>query len=134
MGVIVSVNTQIPFTLPVISFISGTTQEFLFDNFFETADSGIPFDLTDCSASFSVVSFVNRTGTPIVAPKEMTIVPVPQGLTPNTLRVKLDASETVDWPTGKYVYEVAIRDYAGNYERMQGILYVYRNNNPSFIG
>jgi len=120
-----------PYTLPEISFIGGSTQEFVFDNFFD--ENGEPFDLTDCTANFAIVCYANRSGAPIVS-EPMKVLPVNEGETPNTLYVALSPGKTINCSPGKYVYQVTIRDISGECEQMQGIIYIYKNINPDFIG
>lgn len=123
-----------PYELPTISFIGGATKKLLFHALFFTNKK--PFDLTECTASFSVEDHLDRDGDPILS-KSMTIGKgdVEEGVVvDNLLSVTLEASETADWE-GKYIYQVSIKDADGGVDiPSQGILYVYKNIHEGFIG
>lgn len=117
-----------PYVLPTIDFVGGETQHLAFHVYFHTKDK--PFSLTGCTCNFSVVSYRNKTGTPLIT-KAMT--PAFGGSVYNVLTVELQASETVDL-YGKYIYQICIRDIDGDVEiPKQGILYVTNNINKPFI-
>ena len=91
-----------------------------------------PFDLTGCTADFSVVSTNNRMGTPILT-KTMTAKWNDAGTAGNVLSVTLDPLDTVEL-YGKYIYEIQIRDADGDIEiPKQGVLYIANNINKRFI-
>ncbi len=53
-----------PYTLPTIDFVGGETQDLAFHVYFYKDKK--PFSLTGCSCNFSIVSFTNKMGTPIL--------------------------------------------------------------------
>lgn len=117
-----------PYTLPELSIIGGSTQQLLFDVYY--GENDMPFNLAECTAYFSLINFVNKTGVPIISKKMET---VPNGSSDtHTLRVTLAPSETVDC-AGKYVYQITINDLYGNYEQVQGIMVIYNNIDKSRI-
>lgn len=119
-----------PYTLPTIDFVGGETQDLAFNVYFYKSNR--PFSLTCCSANFSIVSFTNRTGTPILT-KQMKAVLNRAGTIDNVLTVTLEPTETVNL-SGKYIYQIQIKDMDGDVEiPKQGILYIANNINKSFI-
>ena len=54
-----------PYTLPTIDFVGGETQDLAFHVYFYKDKK--PFSLTGCECNFSIVSFTNKMGTPIVS-------------------------------------------------------------------
>lgn len=76
---------------------------------------------------------LNRDGDPILS-KEMRIEKGTDEDTENLLLVTLEPEETESWE-GKYIYQVTVRDGAGNVDvPSQGVLYVYKNIDEGFIG
>lgn len=126
-------NTPNQYTLPVIDFVAGSTQDFSFHCYF--CQNKKPHDLSACSANFAIVSFTNKTGAPLVS-KQMEIVhdeDTAEGVH-NTLTVTLGPQDTVNLPTGKYIYQISIRDISGDTEiPNQGIIYLVNNINKSFV-
>lgn len=119
-----------PYTLPTIDFVGGETQDLLFNVYFYKNNQ--PFSLSGCTSNFSVVSFTNKTGVPILS-KQMTSIFNDAGTSDNVLTVTLQPSETVDL-CGKYIYQIIIKDINGDAEiPKQGILYITNNINKSFI-
>lgn len=119
-----------PYTLPTIDFVGGETQDLLFNVYFYKNNK--PFSLSGCTSNFSVVSFTNKTGVPILS-KQMTSIFNDAGTSDNVLTVTLQPSETVDL-CGKYIYQIIIKDINGDAEiPKQGILYITNNINKSFI-
>lgn len=53
-----------PYTLPTIDFVGGETQDLAFNVYFYKDKK--PFSLTGCTCKFSVVSFTNKMGVPII--------------------------------------------------------------------
>lgn len=115
------------YTLPTIDFVAGSTQDFAFHCYFYANHK--PHDLSSCEANFAIVSFNNKMGTPHIR-KDMEIVPgndTAEGVH-NTLNVTLDPKDTVNLPTGKYIYQITIRDISGDMEiPNQGIIYLVNN-------
>lgn len=123
-------NDYTPYTLPTIDFVGGETQDLAFNIYFYANKR--PYSLSGCTANFSIVSFRNRIGTPILT-KEMGVAFNTEGTINNVLTVTLSPEETVDL-FGKYIYEIQMRDIDGDVEiPKQGILYVTNNINKGFI-
>lgn len=122
--------TYSPYTLPTIDFVGGETQDLAFNIYFYRNNK--PYSLSGCVANFAIVSFRNKTGTPILT-KEMGIRFNNAGTINNVLTVTLDPTETVNL-AGKYIYEIQMRDIDGDVEiPKQGILYITNNINKGFI-
>lgn len=120
-----------PYTLPTIDFVGGETQDLAFHTYFHEGNK--PFALSGCDANFAIVSYMNKTGAPIVS-KPMTAIMNSEGTADNVLTVTLLPSETVNL-FGKYVYQITIKDISGNVEiPKQGILMITNNINKNFIG
>ena len=58
-------NIHNPFTLPELEFVGGSTQELVFHCYHE--QNGKPTDLSSCTANFSLISYVNKYGSPLVS-------------------------------------------------------------------
>lgn len=122
------------YTLPTIDFVGGSTQDLVFHTFFRKID--VPFDLTYCTANFSVINYVNKHGTPIIS-KQMQIdkgdKDVFGDIIVNLLRVTLEARETVGLE-GKFIYQISIKDNTNKVEIPNlGILYISNNINKSYV-
>ena len=123
-------NDYSPYTLPTIDFVGGETQDLSFNVYFYKNHR--PFSLTGCTSNFSIVSFNNRAGAPILD-KQMEAIFNEAGTSNNVLIVTLNPTETVDL-SGKYIYQITIRDIDGDVEiPKQGILYITNNINKGFI-
>lgn len=119
-----------PYTLPTIDFVGGETQSLSFNVYFYKNKQ--PFSLTGCTCNFSIVSYTNKRGSPILS-KQMESAFNGDVTSDNVLTVTLTPAETVDL-CGKYIYQVIIRDVRGDTEiPNQGILYITNNINKSFI-
>lgn len=119
-----------PYTLPTIDFVGGETQNFAFHVYFYKSSK--PFSLSNCTANFSIVSFTNKAGVPILT-KPMTFAFNDDVTVENVLKITLDPLDTVDL-TGKYIYQISIRDIDGDVEiPKQGILFITNNINRNFI-
>ena len=122
--------TYSPYVLPTIDFVGGETQELAFHIYFHK--NRRPFSLAACDCRFSVVSFNNKMGDPILT-KTMEVSYDLEDDCDNILTVKILASETVDL-FGKYIYQISMRDLGGDVEiPKQGILYISNNIDKSFI-
>lgn len=122
------------YTLPSIEFVGGSEQDLRFHVYFHTLKN--PFDLSKCTANFSIVGFTNRRGSTILT-KAMTIakdsVPVDGGLVYNMLDVNLTSADTVALD-GKYIYQISIKENTGRIEvPSQGVLYITNNINKRYI-
>lgn len=120
---------RLPYTLPIISFVGGSTQDFAFHAFFH--ENNAPIDISGCVCRFSIVSYTNRTGEPLV--KKTMSTNQDEFESANTLLVTLDPKDTVGL-CGKYVYQISIEDPGGAVEiPNQGILYITNNIDKDFI-
>lgn len=119
-----------PYTLPTIDFVGGETQDLAFHVYFYKDKK--PFSLTGCTCNFSIVSFTNKMGAPILT-KPMGAIFNDDVSSDNVLTVTLSPTDTIDL-FGKYIYQIIIRDIEGDIEiPKQGILYITNNINKSFI-
>jgi len=119
-----------PYTLPTIDFVGGETQDLAFHVYFY--ENRKPFGMAGCSANFAIVSYMNKIGVPIVT-KTMNAIMNEEGTVDNVLTVTLEPSETVDL-YGKYIYQITIKDVAGDVEiPKQGILIITNNINKAFV-
>ena len=113
-----------PYSLPTIDFVGGSTQELVFHTFF--SQNKKPFDLSSCTASFALINFVNKNGSPLIAkPMEVSKSEDGDGTVTNVLRVVLLPEETVDL-VGKFIYQITIEIPD------QGIIRIANNINKSF--
>lgn len=121
-----------PYSLPTIDFVGGSTQELVFHTFF--SQNKKPFDLSSCTASFALINFVNKNGSPLIAkPMEVSKSEDGDGTVTNVLRVVLLPEETVDL-VGKFIYQITIQDISGEIEIPdQGIIRIANNINKSFL-
>lgn len=123
-----------PYTLPTVTFVGGSTQELVFRTYFNKGKR--PFDLSECTANFAVINYVNKRGEPLIS-KEMDIL---QGdawgdedAAYNIAKVTLDADDTMEL-TGKYIYQITVKDRDGMAEIPdQGIMMVANNINKGFL-
>lgn len=121
-----------PYTLPTIDFIGGSTQDLVFHCYFYVNKE--PFDLSSCTANFSLINFVNKNGTPLVS-KQMEIWTdrETEGAVRNILAVTLDPFDTVKLG-GQYVYQITIKDISGEVDiPNQGIMRIINNINKAFV-
>lgn len=117
------------YTLPELSFVGGATQDFEFDVFSEKNNA--LFDLSSCTADFSIVGYLGRDREPIVS-KMMDIRFGIDNSVKNVLHITLLPSDTVNL-YGKYVYQVSIKDAVGKVEiPSQGIMYIQNNINKRY--
>lgn len=119
------------YTLPTIDFVGGETQNLVFHVYHYKSRN--PFSLGGCSCNFSAVSFADRAGSPVLN-KSMSSSFSDESAADNVLTVTLTPAETVNL-SGKYLYQITIRDAEGNTEiPKQGVMYITNNINKSFIG
>lgn len=119
-----------PYTLPTIEFVGGETQDLIFNTY--SYQHKRPFNMIGCTANFSIVCFTNKKGTPILT-KAMDILENAYGSVFNILSVKLTPLETYEL-SGKFIYQITIRDVNGNVEiPKQGLIYITNNINKGFI-
>lgn len=117
-----------PYTLPTIDFVGGETQRLAFNIYH--GGSKRPCGLDGCTSNFSIVSYTNKYGDPIVK-KSMTI-DSSDGQTQNMLTVVLTPTESVDL-YGKYIYQIIIKDTDGDTEVKQGIMYISNNIHKDYF-
>ena len=125
-------NIPNPYTLPAIDFVGGSTQDLVFHCYFYLNKQ--PFDLSSCTANFSLINFVNKNGEPLVS-KQMTVRAESddEGAIQNILTVTLTPSDTVKL-AGKYVYQITIKDVSGEVDiPNQGTIHIVNNINKSFV-
>ena len=115
------------YDLPEISFISGGTEIFHFRLF--TAGKNV-FNASGANATFSVVSSVNRMGTPIIS-KSMGVIANNDGVE-SILTITLTPSETVEL-FGKYIYQIILIDFSGEVEIQKGVLRISNNIDKDVI-
>ncbi len=122
-----------PYTLPTIDFVGGSTQDLIFHSFFYSNKR--PFDLSDCTAVFSIINFLNKYSTPILS-KEMQIVSgdLDNGKkVPNLLKVTLLPRETYGLH-GKFIYQISVKESATQVDiPNQGIIFITNNIHKSYI-
>lgn len=117
------------YTLPEISFVGGATNDFIFHVYLDDAKTENA-DLDGCTANFSLVSFINKSGTPLLS-KAMAIA---QDEAASTLSVTLSAADTVHL-SGKFVYQITVLDSRGTVIIPdQGIIHIHKNINSSAVG
>lgn len=120
-----------PYALPTIEFVGGETQDLIFNVFFYVGRK--PYGLEGCDAMFSVVSALNKRGTPVIQ-KEMKVMPsTTEGTPAHSLAVTLTPKETVEL-CGKYIYQIQIHDTDGDNEiPKQGLMYITNNIDKAFV-
>lgn len=118
------------FQLPTLDFVGGSTQEFAFHTYFY--GNGRPLSMTGCTAYFSVVSALNKTGQPLLS-KTMRIMQSSTDSTDNILAVELVPSDTINL-SGKYIYQVTIKGKDGGIDiPAHGCMYVSSNIDKQLI-
>lgn len=118
---------ELLFSLPDWDFVGGSTQKRIFTM---TSTSGVVYDYPGSSASISIIEYVNR-GTPVLT-KTATVGKDANGKYCE-VTVALSPSETLNM-CGKYIYQLSIKDAAGNYSiPMYGAMHVADNINKAFV-
>ena len=120
------------YTLPFYDFVGGSTEELVFHFYFYKNKK--PFDLYSCTANFSIVDYANKRATKPLVSKPMIIRAEPDrdGEVCNVLSVTLKPTDTRNL-SGKYIYQISIRDVSGAIEiPKQGILHIINNINKPF--
>ena len=92
--------TYNPYTLPTIDFVGGETQDLAFNVYFYRDKK--PFSLTGCDCNFSIVSFTNKTGTPILT-KQMESIFNNEGTYDNVLTVTLSPPKRLTYPASIFI-------------------------------
>lgn len=115
-----------PYVLPTLDFVGGATQNLSFNTYFHKSKE--PFSLSGCTANFSVISFTNKSGEPIISKSMDT-----SSGAGNVLTVTLTTSDTIDL-CGKYVYQISVKDGSNNADiPKQGLMYITNNINKDFL-
>jgi hypothetical protein len=109
------------YALPQISFIAGTTQEFIFSL---VTEAGLSYDASDCASNFAINHYINKSSPPIVSKACI--------LSDSNAKVTLTPTDTLDLSIGKYEYQLSISDSDGNVDARKGVLIITGNNNKSF--
>lgn len=117
------------YTLPDINFVAGDPQELVYNIYSHSKDK--PADLTGYTASFSVVPYLNQTGSPIIT-KTVEIGAAEGGVINNSIYFELTTADTLDL-YGKYVYQLSIKDADGEIEPPQkGLMNIAINIDKDF--
>lgn len=116
------------YNLPQLRFVGGETQSFLFNL---RTPGGSTFNAVGCSAAIALINYTNKTGLPVLV-KSMSLREDEEGYY-SSAYVELSPSETVNLQ-GRYIYQISIRDSAGETEIPgQGLMDITRNIHPGFI-
>lgn len=116
------------YTLPEISFVGGETQSIRF--YLRDLD-GSSFDATGIQADFSICSYSNKVGEPLLTYTPELIADEHE--VNSILSVEIPKSDTAKF-AGKYIYQITIIDIYGNSTiPNQGIMNITKNINQNFI-
>lgn len=109
------------YTLPEVSFVGGATQTLKYN---VTDDTGEAFDLSECTADFTISDYSTRVAVASITPATSS----------SLLTVTIPAMTTVGL-SGKYIYQITVYDGVGEEVQIpnQGIMYIAQNVNPAFI-
>lgn len=116
------------YTLPQITIVGGQSKTIGFNLWTINRDM---FDTNGCSGNFAVVDYSDKDGDTVVA-KQMTFQSGDNPEIQNVAVVSLTPSDTLNL-AGKYVYQVTIKNGDIADIPNQGILYIARNINTSFL-
>lgn len=120
---------NLKYTLPPIEFIGGFSEDMIFNL---KNEHGVPFDANGLEVDFSIISYADKLGTPVIS-KYATLVDDGTGAF-TILKINFTPNESVDL-YGKYIYQITFKNSTNKSVKMplQGVLTVYRNINPSFV-
>lgn len=128
-------NVPEQYTLPTIDFVGGSTESLSFHAYHirNTHKTKEPFDLSNCTANFSIVDYVNKGDEPIVSkPMEIQQQAYEGEETKHILYVRLEREDTA-YLEGKYIYQITIKDDFGKVEiPNRGIMYIALNIDKDF--
>lgn len=110
--------------LPTLSFDGGETKLFQV-GLYTNRDRRVC--LSDAKAKLALVDFVNRSGIPLLH-KDCTIIDSDDPCVSFTL----EPNDTKDL-SGKYIYQLTVRDLAGNIEIFRGFLLIRENADRTTI-
>lgn len=119
--------TQNRYSLPELSFISGESQNLVFRLFTEQNQ---PVDAGDITCSLSAIPYGNINAVPVLT-KSGVIVNA-GGNEKAYIKVLLEPNDTISL-SGKYIYQISLKDYLDNIELYQGILTIFHNVDKNFI-
>ena len=113
------------YTLPEWSFVGGESQSRTFTLVRDMA-TGQEYDLPDATCNFAVVSYVNQdVETPVV--KKSVNVTTSADSRACLLTIKLNPIDTIGL-TGKYIYQLTIKDMNGGVSiPNKGIMHISNN-------
>ena len=115
-------------TMPEWDFVGGETQKRTFTIY---KPSGIAYDIPNGTASLSIVDFVNRDSYPLLE-KQSSVAADANGKSCK-VAFSLSPSDTLSL-SGKYIYQVTIKDGNGNASiPYQGIMVIARNIDQPFL-
>ena len=114
------VITMSNFALPEISIVGGDHTYLDFEIFEPEGDA---VDVSTMSASFAVIDYTNKFGSPQFT-LQATVIEGGQGVP--LFRVVLTSPLTVNM-FGKFIYQLAVKDYKGYRQHAQGIMLVHKN-------
>lgn len=104
-----------PGSLPTIEFIAGETRTFTYNVY----SGSISNPCTLSKAVFSITPSTNKFGDPVIS-KTMTV-------SQNKISVTLSSNDTINL-SGKYLYQIVVKDTAGAIEIPDhGVLYIKNN-------
>lgn len=108
------------FALPEISIVGGDHTYLDFEIFEPEGDA---VDVSTMSASFSVIDYTNKFGSPQFT-LTASVIEGAQGIP--LFRVVLTSPLTVNM-FGKFIYQLSVRDYKGYMQHRQGIMLIHKN-------
>ena len=117
---IAEVITMSNFALPEISIVGGDHTYLDFEIF---EPEGDVVDVSTMSASFAVIDYTNKFGSPIFTLKA-SVIEGEQGVP--LFRVTLQSALTVNM-FGKFIYQLSVKDYKGYMQHRQGIMLIHKN-------
>lgn len=120
------------YDLPAIQLVAGSTEPLVFYCWHEMTKDR--FDVSGCTANFSIENYVNEEYVNDVKPSILTkpmIVDAPN----NALTVTLESFDTINIIPGEYIYQITLKDTLSGMVEIphQGIIYVANNINKDFL-
>ena len=116
------------YVLPEWRFVGGETQKRIFTIY--KTDGSTVHNLPNASIELAVVDFIHPKANAIL-PKRFDIQSDDTGSYCNVV-VVLDSSDTVNL-SGKYIYQISIKDSTRDISISKGIMYISENIDKSFI-
>ena len=116
------------YTLPEINFVGGETQKLRFNL---VNEGGNPFNADGATIDFSICSYSNKIGEPILS-YTPTLLSDEHGVL-SIILVTIPKEDTAKL-AGKFIYQITIIDLRGDSEvPNQGIMNITRNINQDFV-